>query len=59
MRGTHTPPPELTSPPLRSGENVLRGFAAQESDCISPNIPAEGYGYPSFGAISSGRISDD
>jgi hypothetical protein len=28
MRGAGTPPPELTSPPLRFGENMQRGFAA-------------------------------
>jgi hypothetical protein len=31
-------------PSLGSGENMLRGFAAQETDCISPNIPARDTG---------------
>ena len=36
--GADTPPRELTSPPLRFGENMLRGFAAQEPDCISLTV---------------------
>ncbi len=55
VRGAGTPPPELTSPSLRFGENMLRGSAAQESDCMSPNIPAEGYPLPSFAASAAGR----
>src|SRR4051812_29375591 len=39
VQGIGAPPPELTSPPLRCGENLQRAFGAQKPDCISPNIP--------------------